>query len=453
VQVMAAVDGASRSGAVGAGAREPWPAQFQDRLRALMRDRPSSTGVSYQELRTRSSSDTAGSRWLTHGHNRGTRHGRARDVRRFVRYALVAGRACVIVRRLGLDSSTSDAERATPQPFYLSNVAKTAPHCPDQPSPHCPSGPRGSTATNLHVVITIHPEVADALAAGRPVVALESTIISHGLPRPDNLRVAREIEAAVRAGGAVPATIALVSGIARIGLDDAALEQIACRDDVVKVSTRDLAIVAARGGHGATTVAATAHLAGQVGIDVFATGGLGGVHRQARDTWDESADLLALASLPITVVCAGVKSILDVAATLERLETLGVAVLGFGTDDFPGFYLRDSGHRLDWRVETVAEVAGVMRARESLGTARRGLVVANPLPERDQLDPALHGRLLMAGLAAASDAGISGKDVTPFLLEFFHRESGGLSLTANILIILRNAALAAEIAVAASTSS
>jgi len=301
-------------------------------------------------------------------------------------------------------------------------------------------------------VITIHPEVAQALAEGQPVVALESTIISHGLPRPANLRVAREIEAAVRAGGAVPATIALVAGIARIGLDDPALEQVACSDDVVKVSTRDLATVAARGGHGATTVAATAHLAAQVGIDVFATGGLGGVHREARDTWDESADLLALASLPITVVCAGVKSILDVGATLERLETLGVAVLGYGTDTFPGFYLRDSGHRVDWRVDTAAEVAEVMHAREALGTARRGLVVANPLPQGEQVDPALHERLLTAGLAAGSAAGIWGKDVTPFLLEFFHRESGGVTLTANIHIIVRNAALAAEIAVAASAA-
>ncbi|MGZ4610516.1 MAG: pseudouridine-5'-phosphate glycosidase, partial [Actinomycetes bacterium] len=192
-----------------------------------------------------------------------------------------------------------------------------------------------------------------------------------------------------------------------------------------------------------------AHLASQVGIDVFATGGLGGVHREARDTWDESADLVALASLPITVVCAGVKSILDVGATLERLETLGVAVLGYRTDTFPGFYLRDSGQRVDWRVDTPAEVAAVMRAREALGTARRGLVVANPLPESDQVDPALHERLLHDGLAAASTEGVHGKDVTPFLLDFFHRESNGVSLEANIRIILRNAALAAQIATAA----
>jgi pseudouridine-5'-phosphate glycosidase len=300
-------------------------------------------------------------------------------------------------------------------------------------------------------VITTHPEVAEALASGRPVVALESTIISHGLPRTDNLRIAREIEAAVRAGGAVPATIALVRGRARVGLDDAALEQIATSEGVVKLSTRDLATVAARGGNGATTVAATAHLASQVGIDVFATGGLGGVHRQARDTWDESADLVALGSLPITVVCAGVKSILDVGATLERLETLGVAVLGFGTDAFPGFYLHDSGHRVDWCVDTPEQVADVMHAREALGTARRALVVANPLPESEQVDPVLHERLLKAGLAAATAARVHGKDVTPFLLDFFHRESHGVSLEANIRIVLRNAALAAQIAAASST--
>ncbi len=298
-------------------------------------------------------------------------------------------------------------------------------------------------------MLRVAEEVAEALAARRPVVALESTIISHGLPRPDNLRIAREIEDAVRAGGAVPATVALVAGEARIGLDEAALTAVATSDDVVKVSTRDLATVAARGGHGATTVAATAHLATRAGIAVFATGGLGGVHREARDTWDESADLVALASLPVTVVCAGVKSILDVAATLERLETLGVAVLGYGTDDFPGFYLRDSGHRVDWRVDSPREVAAVLAARRDLGTDGRGLVVANPLPADEQVDPALHEQLLRAGLAAAATEAVHGKDVTPFLLEFFHRESGGVSLRANVRIILRNAELAARIAAAA----
>jgi pseudouridylate synthase len=300
-------------------------------------------------------------------------------------------------------------------------------------------------------VLTVLPEVADALAAGRPVVALESTIISHGLPRPDNLRIAREIEHAVRRGGAVPATIALVDGHARVGLDDAALERIASSDDVVKVSTRDLAVVAARAGTGATTVAATSHLAAAAGIRVFATGGLGGVHRDARATWDESADLEGLAGTDITVVCAGVKSILDVAATLERLETLGVTVLGYRTSAFPGFYLTDSGHSLDWRVESPDEVAAVMSARRDLGTAGSGVVVANPLPVEEQLDPTLHERLLHDGLAAAEANHVRGKEVTPFLLEFFHRESKGASLEANIRIVLHNAELAARIAVAAAT--
>src|SRR5215210_9388347 len=235
----------------------------------------------------------------------------------------------------------------------------------------------------------IHEEVSDALSSGRPVVALESTIISHGLPRPRNLEVAREIEAAVRSAGAVPATIALVAGEVRIGLDDAALEAIASSGDVVKCGVRDLAPAIARGAHGATTVAATSYLAVRAGIGTFATGGLGGVHREARETWDESADLGTLASTPITVVCAGVKSILDVGATLERLETLNVTVLGYGTDEFPGFYLSDSGHPAPWRVDAPEEVAAVMRARERLGLGDAAIVVANPLPAAEQLDPAL----------------------------------------------------------------
>lgn len=298
-------------------------------------------------------------------------------------------------------------------------------------------------------MLTVLPEVAEALAAGAPVVALESTVVSHGLPRPDNLRIAREIEQAVRRGGAVPATIAVVEGSPRIGLDDEALTQIATREDVVKVSTRDLAVLVARGGTGATTVAATSHLAALAGIELFATGGLGGVHRGARTTWDESADLASLATTGVAVVCAGVKSILDVPATLERLETLGVPVLGYGTHAFPGFYLSDSGHRLDWRVDSPEEVAEVLAARRALGTDDRGLVLANPLPPADQVDPALHERLLRDGLRAAEEATVRGKDVTPFLLDFFHRESGGLTLTANITIVLRNAELAARVAVAA----
>ncbi len=301
-------------------------------------------------------------------------------------------------------------------------------------------------------MLTVLPEVADALASGAPVVALESTIISHGLPRPDNLRVAREIEQAVRRGGAVPATIALVEGSPHIGLDQAALEHVATSDEVVKVSIRDLAPVAAKHGSGATTVAATSHLAALAGIRVFATGGLGGVHRDARATWDESADLQALATTDITVVCAGVKSILDVPATLERMETLGVTVLGYRTTAFPGFYLSDSGHPVDWRVDTPEEVAAVMTARGALGTAGCGVVVANPLPPDEQLDPALHDRLLHDGLAAAEAQQVRGKDVTPFLLEYFHRESKGASLEANIRIVLHNAELAARIAAASAAA-
>ncbi|MBX3285324.1 MAG: pseudouridine-5'-phosphate glycosidase [Actinobacteria bacterium] len=295
----------------------------------------------------------------------------------------------------------------------------------------------------------VAPEVAEALAAGRAVVALESTIISHGLPRPRNLEVAAQIEAAVRAEGAVPATVAVVDGVARVGLEPQDLETIATSDDVAKASLRDLAVVVARRGHGATTVASTAHLAARAGIAVFATGGLGGVHREARTTWDESADLDALARTGITVVSAGVKSILDVAATLERLETLNVAVVGYGTHRFPGFYLSDSGHAVDWRVDTPEEVAAIMAARAAVGTDDRALLVANPLPPDRQVDPELHDRVLREGLAAAEAAGVRGKAVTPFLLAHVHEASGGESLRANVEIILGNAALAARIAVAA----
>jgi len=296
--------------------------------------------------------------------------------------------------------------------------------------------------------VLIHPEVVAALADGRAVVALESTIISHGLPRPQNLRIAREIEDAVRAGGAVPATIAVVDGTARIGLDDDALGRVAGDPNVTKVSVRDIATVAARGGVGATTVASTAHLAARAGITVFATGGLGGVHRGARDTWDESADLTTLSRTPVLVVCAGVKSILDVGATLERLETLNVGVLGYRTNRFPGFYRADSGHRLDWRVDSPAEVADVLRARARLGCDAYGLVLANPIRVDDELDRDLHDRVLARGLSAADAAGVYGKDVTPFLLDFFHRETHGASLAANVALVLNNARLAAAVAAA-----
>jgi pseudouridylate synthase len=292
----------------------------------------------------------------------------------------------------------------------------------------------------------IAAEVAEALAAGRPVVALESTIITHGLPRPRNLEIAHQVEAAVREGGAVPATTAVVAGEATVGLDEGDLGTIAERDDVVKCGVRDLAPLAAQGGWGGTTVAATAHLAARAGIRVFATGGLGGVHRGARESWDESADLTTLASTGIVVVCAGVKSILDLGPTLERLETLNVTVLGYGTDSFPGFYLTDSGRPVTWRVDSPAEAASVASARTELGTDERALVVANPLPPDEQLDPALHDRVLAEGLAAAENAGVSGKDVTPFLLDFLARETGGESLEANVRLVIRNAGLAARIA-------
>jgi pseudouridine-5'-phosphate glycosidase len=298
-------------------------------------------------------------------------------------------------------------------------------------------------------MLEVAPEVADALAARRPVVALESTIISHGLPRPDNARIAREIEDAVRAGGAVPATIALVDGVVRVGLDGDALDAIASRDGVVKCSARDLPIAAARGATGATTVAATAHVAALAGIELFATGGLGGVHREARETWDESGDMVALARTRICVVCAGVKSILDIPATLQRLETLGVAVAGYRTDRFPAFYLPDSGQDVAWRLDSPAEVAAVLAAREALGLAASALVVANPIAPGEQLDPALHERVLAEALDAAAREGVHGRDVTPFLLARFHEQTGGESLRANVALVLANARLAGEIAAAA----
>jgi pseudouridine-5'-phosphate glycosidase len=294
--------------------------------------------------------------------------------------------------------------------------------------------------------LLIHDEVREALAARGPVVALESTIISHGLPRPDNAKLAREFEQAVRDGGAVPATVAVIDGEARVGLDDAALDRLANDEAAIKVSVRELASVAARGGVGSTTVASTAHLAALAGITVFATGGLGGVHRGAQDTFDESADLTTLAHTGVLVVCAGVKSILDVGATLERLETLGVGVLGYRTDRFPGFYLADSGHDIGWRVETPAEVASILAARSRVGTTGLGLVLANPITADHELDRDLHDRLLESGLAAADSAGVSGKDVTPFLLDWFHRESKGESLRANVALVRSNARLAAEVA-------
>jgi pseudouridine-5'-phosphate glycosidase len=287
--------------------------------------------------------------------------------------------------------------------------------------------------------------VAAALAGGRPVVALESTIVAHGLPRPPNRRIAGEIEAAVRGEGAVPATIAVLGGEVRVGLDEAGLREIAEREDVLKLGLRDLAPALVRGVAGATTVASTATIAARAGIAAFATGGLGGVHRGAAETFDESADLLALSDAPVVVVCAGVKSILDVGATLERLETLSVPVLGFGTDRMPGFYLSDSGHAVPWRVDDAAEVAAIQRARRELGL-RQAVVVANPLPPDEAMDPALHDRVLIEALTSAEEQGVAGKEATPFVLGRFHAGTDGESLRVNVALVLRNAALAARIA-------
>ncbi len=298
--------------------------------------------------------------------------------------------------------------------------------------------------------LEVGAEVREALQGGTPVVALESTLISHGLPYPQNLEVALEAEGIVRAEGAVPATIGVVGGIARIGLDGAELDLMATAEGVPKLSARDLPVALAKGSHGATTVAATAHLAALAGIRLFATGGLGGVHREARESWDVSADLAALAATPVGVVCSGVKSILDVPATLEYLETLGVPVVGFRTLRFPGFYLADSGSPLGWSVDSEEEAARVIRNLPAVGLQDSGLVIANPLAEEEQLAPELHESALRAGLEELERRGVRGGDVTPFLLDRFAAETKGESLRVNRVIILRNARLAARIAVALS---
>jgi pseudouridine-5'-phosphate glycosidase len=290
------------------------------------------------------------------------------------------------------------------------------------------------------------PEVAAALADGAPVVALESTLLAHGLPAPRNRAFADELEGVVRAHGAVPATVAVLGGVARVGLSADELDRV-CGGGTAKLSARDLGVAVGLGRDGATTVAATAALAAAAGIAVFATGGLGGVHRGARESWDVSPDLAALARIPVLVVCSGVKSILDVGATLEVLETASVPVLGYGTDAFPGFYRRDSGHPVPWRVDDPAAVAAVWRAHQAFGGGA-GLVLASPVPAADELDAGLHDRLLAEGLALLAARGVTGRDVTPALLAHFHVGSGGASLAANLALVRANAALAARVAVA-----
>jgi pseudouridine-5'-phosphate glycosidase len=292
--------------------------------------------------------------------------------------------------------------------------------------------------------LTLSDAVATALADNRPVVALESTIISHGLPRPRNYAAAVEFEEILRDAGVTPATIAVLDGVPRIGLDDDGVHRIA-EEELAKASVRDLPILAARGGSGATTVAATAHLAAMAGIRVFATGGLGGVHRGASNTFDESADLSTLAVTPITVVSAGVKSVLDIAATLERIESLSVPVVGYGTKVFPSFWLTDSAHLLDWSVDSALEVAQIMRAQDALGHGQ-GIVVANPIPKDQQWDPAEHDRVLEEAFAAADARGVRGKAVTPFLLSFIVAASDGRSLDVNLDLARNNVRVAGKIA-------
>ena len=289
------------------------------------------------------------------------------------------------------------------------------------------------------------PRVSAALADGQPVVALESTIISHGLPRPGNLAAAQRFEEVLDAQGVTPATIALIDGVPKVGLDAHDLERIATDESVVKVGSRDIAIAMARKVTGGTTVAATSVLAARAGLRVFATGGLGGVHRGAAETFDESADLTILSRTPITVVSAGVKSILDIPATLERLETLGVAVVGYRTSRFPAFWLSDSGYDLDWRVDSPAEIADIMAARDAFGEPS-ALLVANPLPTALQLDPGVLDDALGEALALAADQGIRGKEVSPFLLDHIQQVTGGASVEVNLAIARGNIELAGQIA-------
>lgn len=293
------------------------------------------------------------------------------------------------------------------------------------------------------------PEVRAALDAGRPVVALESTIITHGMPWPDNLAMARRVEAVIRTHGATPATIAVLEGRLHVGLTDAQLEALAQADgaQVMKLSRADLAVAMAMGATGATTVAATMIVAHLAGIAVFATGGIGGVHRGAETSMDISADLRELAHSPVVVVAAGAKAILDLPRTLEVLETLGVPVVACGQDAFPAFWSRDSGLAAPLRLDNPATIARAARLRRGLGLAG-GMLVANPIPEADEIPPAVIGPVIEAALAEAEAQGISAKSVTPFLLSRIFEMTGGASLTANIALVLNNARLAAQIAVA-----
>lgn len=298
-----------------------------------------------------------------------------------------------------------------------------------------------------HSPFVVSTEVADALAAGRPVVALESTIFTHGLPRPRNLEVAREAEASLRASGVTPATIGVVDGVPTIGMSDAEIERLSLDDTVVKVSLRDLPIAAAKKLNGGTTVAATAYLAHLAGVKVFSTGGLGGVHRGAETTFDESSDLGTLANVPLVVVSAGVKSILDIPLTLERLETLNVPVVGYRTTDYPGFYVSDSGYDIEYSVDSPEEIAAIAKNRDAIGL-KSTLLVANPVAEDKQLPPEVHVAVLAEAIEASHTAGISGNETTPFLLDYIQRATKGASLDVNVEVYHGNVALGGLIAAA-----
>jgi len=296
--------------------------------------------------------------------------------------------------------------------------------------------------------LRVEPDVAEAIAARRPVVALESTVIAHGLPRPTNLEAARAVESEVRALGAVPATIAIADGEAVVGADATLLARLASDDRVAKVSLRDLAPVLARRGLGGTTVAATVEIAARAGIGVTATGGIGGVHRGGERSWDESADLEAIARRAVCVVCAGAKLVLDLALTLERLETLGVPVVGYGTDDLPAFYVRASGLRLAHRVDDALAAARVVREQLARGA---GIVIAVPIAPADALDRSDAEREVSRAIDAAERAGVSGAALTPFLLKQMSEATSGRSLNANVSLLRQNARVAAQIALALAT--
>ena len=300
---------------------------------------------------------------------------------------------------------------------------------------------------NLKQFMDITPEIEEAVRTGKPVVALESTILSHGMPYPENLGFAREVEKIIRAEGAVPATMAVIDGRLKAGLTEEELVRMCEAKDVLKVSRRDLPIVVAKKMTGATTVATTMILANLAGVHVFATGGIGGVHRGGEDSMDISADLQELAHTPVAVVCAGAKMILDIGRTLEYLETMGVPVLGLDTDDFPAFYCRRSGFGVDYNAKTPADVAAIAKAKWDMGLGG-GLLIGNPVPEEYAMDFDAMSATIDRALAMAEEAGVKGKNITPFLLAHIVELTGGDSLKTNIQLAYNNARAAAKIAVA-----